>query len=147
MISLTNQSITVHSLNEVGSSLTGGISIFLGTTRAERRSDGTNLLALDYDAYHEMAIEQMNKLASEASSRWPIESMTLMHRIGRVEVGQASVLICVACPHRNQSFEACRFLIDELKKSVAIWKKEVWADGTTSWKEGSLPEGAAEPRR
>lgn len=137
-ISLTEQSISLARLDDIIAPNTGGISIFLGTTRAERRSDGIELVALDYDAYHEMAIEQMNKLASEAKRRWPIEALTLLHRLGRVEVGQASVLICVACPHRSQSFEACRFLIDELKKSVAIWKKEVWGDGTGSWKEGSV---------
>ena len=134
-ILLTDQSITLESVSKYSSNNAGGVSIFLGTTRAEKRDDGIELAALDYDAYHEMAIEQMNKLASDALKRWPIESLTLLHRVGRVEVGQASVLICVACPHRNQSFEACRFLIDELKKSVAIWKKEVWGDGTTWWKD------------
>ncbi|HQY88503.1 MAG TPA: molybdenum cofactor biosynthesis protein MoaE [Tepidisphaeraceae bacterium] len=131
---MTDQPITLG-VSDFNSPNAGGVSIFLGTTRAEKRADGIELLALDYDAYPEMAIEQMRKLASQARARWPIEALTLLHRIGKVHVGEPSVLICVACPHRSQSFDACRFLIDELKKSVTIWKKEVWADGVTTWKD------------
>lgn len=115
----------------------GGIDVFLGVTRSEKRADGVELLALDYEAYHEMAIEQMNKLLDQAKGKWPICRAAILHRVGRVAIGQPSVVIVVSCPHRGQAFEACRFLIDELKKSVTIWKKEVWSDESTSWSERS----------
>lgn len=115
----------------------GGIDVFLGVTRAEKRADGVDLVALDYEAYREMAVEQMGKLVEAAKQKWPICRAALLHRVGRVEIGKASVVIAVSCPHRGQAFEACRFLIDELKKSVTIWKKEVWADESASWSQRS----------
>jgi len=106
----------------------GGIATFLGTTRADQ-----NMAALDYEAYTEMAMQQLRSLAGQARGRWPIIKIALLHRTGRVEVAQPSVIIAVSTPHRADAFEACRFLIDSLKKDVAIWKKEVWADGTGTW--------------
>lgn len=111
----------------------GGIDIFLGTTRAEKSPDGSDLIALDYEAYEQMALEQMQKLAAKAREKWPIIKLALLHRTGRVELGQPSVVIAVSTPHRAQAFEACRFLIDELKRDIAIWKKEVWSDGSGTW--------------
>lgn len=112
----------------------GGVDVFLGTTRGEvRAADRVELVALHYEAYAEMAEAQLRELVALARSRWPIVRCVLLHRVGRVPLAEASVLIAVSCPHRVAAFEACRFLIDELKKSVTIWKKEVWADGTTSW--------------
>ncbi len=111
----------------------GAVATFLGTTRAETSGDKRSLLALDYEAYAEMAEEQMRDLAGQARGRWPILRLALIHRIGRVEIGQPSVLVTVCTPHRAEAFEACRFLIDELKKSAAIWKKEVWSDGSHAW--------------
>lgn len=112
----------------------GGVDVFLGTTRGEvRASDRVELVALDYEAYEEMAVAQLRELVTAARARWPIVRCVILHRTGRVGLAEASVLIAVACPHRVAAFEACRFLIDELKKSVAIWKKEVWADGSVSW--------------
>lgn len=111
----------------------GGIDVFLGTTRSETRGDGVELVALDYDAYEEMAVAQMRELVGRARERFPIVGVAILHRTGLVKLGEASVVIAVSCPHRGDAFDACRFLIDELKKSVTIWKKEVWADGSTSW--------------
>ncbi len=111
----------------------GGIVVFLGTTRAEKNADGRELIALDYEAYPEMALAQMRKLADLAYEKWPVGELALLHRVGRVRVKEPSVIIAVATPHRADAFEACRWMIDELKKSVAIWKKEVWADGSRSW--------------
>ena len=115
----------------------GGVNVFLGTTRAETRNDGVTLVALEYEAYADMALEQMHKLVGAAKAQWPIRRVAVLHRVGRVAVGEASVVIAVSCPHRGQAFQACRFLIDELKKSVTIWKREVWADESTSWVEGA----------
>jgi molybdopterin synthase catalytic subunit len=111
----------------------GGIAVFLGTTRAQKSADGRDLMALDYEAYGQMALEQMRHLASEARQRWPIVKLALLHRTGRVPLAQPSVIIAVSTPHRSEAFEACRWLIDSLKKDVAIWKKEIWADGTGTW--------------
>ena len=111
----------------------GGIAVFLGTTRAEKSPDGRDLVALDYEAYPEMAQAQLQKLAAEARRRWPIARLAIAHHVGRVEIGRPSVVIAVSSPHRAEAFEACRWLIDTLKKDVAIWKKEVWADGSGTW--------------
>jgi molybdopterin synthase catalytic subunit len=111
----------------------GGIDVFLGTTRAEKASDGRELIALDYEAYEEMAMNQLHELARRARKKWPIIKLAMLHRVGRVELGEPSVIIAVSTPHRADAFEACRFLIDQLKVDVAIWKKEVWQDGSASW--------------
>lgn len=111
----------------------GGICAFAGTTRAETNPAGQPLVALDYEAYTEMADKQLRDLAARARQRWPIVKLVLLHRLGRVPITEASVLIAVSTPHRAESFEACRFLIDELKKDVAIWKKEVWQGGDATW--------------
>ncbi len=112
----------------------GGVAVFLGTTRAEKRADGVELAALDYEAYGEMALKQLDGLAARARERWPeLLSVAIMHRTGRVELAEPSVIIAVATPHRAEAFEACQWLIDTLKAEVAIWKKEVWADGEGTW--------------
>jgi molybdopterin synthase catalytic subunit len=111
----------------------GGIDIFLGTTRAERSAEGRELIALDYEAYSEMAKARLALLAERARQRWPIIKLVILHRVGRVAVAEPSVVIAVSCPHRAQAFEACHWLIDQLKIDVPIWKKEIWADGSGTW--------------
>ena len=111
----------------------GGVDVFLGTTRMETNRQGRKLVALDYEAYEEMALAQMHRLAARAREQWPIVKLALLHRVGRVALAEPSVVIAVSTPHRADAFAACRWLIDELKKDVAIWKKEVWADGSGSW--------------
>jgi molybdopterin synthase catalytic subunit len=76
-------------------------------------------------------------LAAQARGRWPIRKLALLHRVGRVAVGEPSVLIAVSAPHRGEAFDATRWLIDNLKSAAAIWKKEVWSDGSTTWVEGT----------
>ena len=120
-------------VSAVSDDAAGAIGIFLGTTRAETDGSGHKLIALDYEAYHDMAQRQIRALADEARKRWPISRMAVLHRVGRVDVGQPSVLIAVSTPHRAESFEACRFLIDRLKMEATIWKKEIWEDGSSSW--------------
>ena len=111
----------------------GGIVAFLGTTRSETSAKGQTLLALDYEAYPEMAVAQITDLARQARERWPVIKLALLHRTGRVALGEPSVLIAVSTPHRVEAFDACRWLIDTLKAEVAIWKKEVWGDGSGTW--------------
>jgi len=117
----------------------GGVCVFLGTTRSETNSAGQPLAALMYEAYEALALKQFQNLVTEAESKFPIRTCILLHRTGRVDVGQPSVLIAVATPHRAESFEACRWLIDNLKSIASIWKKELWNDGQTSWVAGTTP--------
>jgi molybdopterin synthase catalytic subunit len=89
--------------------------------------------ALEYEAYPEMAGKKLAELEAEARRRWPILDVALVHRVGHLDLGEVSVVVAVSCPHRQQAFEACRWLIDTLKEVVPIWKKEVWADGREEW--------------
>jgi len=114
----------------------GGVAVFIGTTRAEATPDSKRqLIALDYQAYTEMADRQLRDIAKQAREQWPIVRLVIAHRIGRVPLSHPSVIIAVSTPHRSDAFAACRWIIDTLKSSAAIWKKEVWSDGTTTWVE------------
>ena len=108
---------------------------------------GRKTLYLDYEAYREMALEQMRRLAGEAVKRFGVRDVAMVHRLGRLMVGETSVLIVVASAHRGAAFDACRWLIDTLKKTVPIWKKETFVDGAV-WADGEpFPdELAVEPR-
>jgi molybdopterin synthase catalytic subunit len=130
---LPNPLPTQQAIQFVTDSRAGGIDIFLGTTRAERNADNRELIALDYEAYKEMATEKLRHLTKQAAERWPIVKVAILHRVGRVALGEPSVVIAVSTPHRADAFDACRFLIDELKKDGPIWKKEIWSDGGESW--------------
>jgi molybdopterin synthase catalytic subunit len=88
---------------------------------------------LEYEAYPEMALKKLAELEDHARARWPILDVALVHRVGRLDLGEISVVVAVSCPHRNEAFEACRWLIDTLKELVPIWKRESWADGTEEW--------------
>ena len=102
---------------------------------------GRETLYLIYEAYEEMALKEMKKLAEIARERFEISNVGMVHRTGRLEIGETSVVISVAAPHRRAAFEACEWLITELKRTVPIWKKEVYADGE-EWIEGdqSVPD-------
>ena len=115
----------------------GGIDVFLGVTRPEKKSEQETLTALNYEAYEDMALEKMKAIAREAGEKWLIVRLAMFHRLGRVMVGEPSVVIAVATPHRGEAFEACRWLIDTLKAQVPIWKKEEWSDGGETWVEGT----------
>jgi molybdopterin synthase catalytic subunit len=133
-VDLLPSPLDVASVTEfVTSPKAGGIDIFLGTTRAETTADGRELLALDYEAYESMARRQLQDLTDAARQQWPVIRVAILHRLGRVPIGHASVVIAVSTPHRAESFAACRWIIDQLKKEVTIWKQEVWSDGKTSW--------------
>ena len=116
----------------------GAVCVFDGIVRDNTR--GRQTLYLDYEAYREMALEQMRGLAAEAVTKFGVRDVTLVHRLGRLMVGETSVLIVVASAHRGAAFEACRWLIDTLKKTVPIWKKEQFVDGA-AWADGEpFPE-------
>ena len=116
-----------------GDSGLGGIVTFIGATRCEHDPEHGKLLQLWYESYREMAESQLRKLADQASRQWRAGRVVVLHRLGPVGVGEASVVIAVGCPHRAEAFEACQWLIDTLKQDVPIWKKDVFADGFTRW--------------
>jgi molybdopterin synthase catalytic subunit len=119
----------------------GAVVVFDGIVRNESR--GRRTLHLDYEAYEEMAVRQMRELANQARSRFGVRQVTIVHRLGRLEIGETSILIVVASAHRSAAFEACRWLIDSIKKTVPIWKKETFVDGAV-WAPGDpFPEGLA----
>ena len=111
----------------------GAVCVFDGIVRDNTR--GRKTLHLDYESYREMALEQMQRLAGEAVAKFGVRDVALVHRLGRLTVGETSVLIAVASAHRAAAFDACRWLIDTLKKTVPIWKKETFADGAV-WADG-----------
>jgi len=111
----------------------GGIVVFEGVVRNHAR--GKQIRYLEYEAYEEMAREQILAIIDEARQRWGVEHIAVAHRFGRLEIGEASVIIVVASPHRAEAFDACRYIIDTLKAKVPIWKKEVATDGE-EWVEG-----------
>lgn len=111
----------------------GGLVTFLGAVRDRAR--GRDIRHLEYEAYPEMAEAEMRKLAQEAASRFEITAVALVHRTGRLEIGEASVAVAVAAPHRGAACDACRFVIDALKRTVPIWKKEFFEGGQV-WIEG-----------
>ena len=132
MIQLTHDEIDYTALTEsVRSNQAGAVVLFLGTVR--ETTNGRQTTALDYDAYPEMAEAKICELINEAREKWPLEQVGIIHRLGHLQLGDISVAVAVSCPHRQQAFEAGRFLIDELKVRVPIWKKENWADGSTEW--------------
>lgn len=117
----------------------GAVCVFDGIVRDNTR--GRKTLHLDYEAYREMALQQMRALAEEAVAKFGVRDVALVHRLGRLVVGETSVLIVVASAHRGAAFEACRWLIDTLKRTVPIWKKEQFVDGAV-WADGEpFPEG------
>jgi molybdopterin synthase catalytic subunit len=119
----------------------GAVCVFDGIVRDNTR--GRQTLYLDYEAYREMALEQMRRLAAEAAEKFGVREVAVVHRLGRLMVGETSVLIVVASAHRGAAFDACRWLIDTLKKTVPIWKKETFADGVV-WADGEpFPEEIA----
>jgi len=111
----------------------GAVTIFDGIVRDNSR--GRRTLFLDYEAYEEMAGRELERLADEALARFAVRDVAIVHRLGRLEIGETSVLIAVASAHRGPAFDACRWIIDTLKKTVPIWKKEHFADGAV-WADG-----------
>ncbi len=132
MILLTRDPIDHHTLTEsVRLPHCGGVVLFLGTVRDLTGEQVT--VALDYEAYPEMAQKKLAQIEEETRARWPVGDMSLVHRLGHLEVGDVSVAVAVSCPHRAEAFEACRYAIDRLKEIVPLWKKENWADGRSEW--------------
>ncbi len=132
MVAFTPSAIALEKvLAEVVHPAAGGIDIFVGTTR--NTSHGRPVTLLEYEAYEPMATQVMENLEQDARKRWPLQKVVLIHRLGRIPVGEASVVIGVSSAHRKEAFEACRFLIDTLKRDAPIWKREHFEDGAIEW--------------
>jgi molybdopterin synthase catalytic subunit len=132
MIRLTREPIDYNALTEaVRSPHCGAVALFLGTVRDLTGEQVTT--HLDYEAYPPMAEKELARIEAEARRRWPVGEIALVHRLGRLDVGEISVAVAVSCPHRADAFAACRYAIDALKESVPIWKKENAPDGQGDW--------------
>ena len=110
----------------------GAIVLMSGMVR--NQTDGQPVVALEYQAYEPMAIEVFKQIAAEIRQTWAeVTHVVIHHRVGKLQVGEVSVLVAIGCPHRTEAFAACKHAIDTLKHNAPIWKKEWWADGSTSW--------------
>ena len=132
MFKITEEKLDVDALcKKVSSPAAGAISTFIGTTRNYTGTNKVNYLV--YEAYQGMAISMMKKVAEEAREKFDIEKIAIHHRIGKVEIEEASVVIAVSSGHRKPAIQACHFAIDRLKEIVPIWKKEFMVDGKEEW--------------
>ena len=145
VVALTRETIDrdalVRQLQQPGD---GAVVVFDGVVRDNTR--GRRTLFLDYEAYEDMAVAQMDKLAREAAGRFPIDRIGVVHRLGRLEIGESSIVIVVTSAHRAAAFEASRWLIDTLKRTVPVWKKEHFADGAV-WTDGEPFPAELQPDR
>ncbi len=105
----------------------GGIDVFMGTVRDVTK--GKKVVRLEFEAYEQMALSEMRKIAEDIIAQWPVHKIVIHHRTGVLQIGDIAVIIAVSAAHRAAAFEACRFAIDTLKQTVPIWKKEVFEDG------------------
>lgn len=131
---ITTSPLDIASISSsVTAPCTGATSLFVGTTRDNFQ--GKKVVRLEYEAYEPMAKKEMSKLCSELRSKWSLHNIAIHHRLGLVEVTEASVVIAVSSPHRKASLEAVQFAIDKLKETVPIWKKEIYEEGGEEWKQ------------
>lgn len=135
-VELTREPIDPRALAErVADGATGATAIFLGTVRESHH--GRGVLRLDYEAYAEMALREMRKIAEELREKFPVRRAAIIHRLGTLEIGEVSIGIALSLPHRADSFAALKHAIDTFKERVPIWKREHFADGESEWVEGS----------
>ena len=132
MVRLTREPIDLLALQAVAPR-DGALCLFTGVARNE--SAGRRVTHLEYEAYEEMAKDVLAEIEDDARRRWPVTDVRIVHRLGRLEIGEASVAVAVASPHRAEAFAACRFAIDTLKDKAPIWKKEFFEGGAV-WVEG-----------
>ena len=128
MIKITEKPIDVQKVIEAASALgAGGLNVFIGTVRNTTKNKSVRWL--EYECYEAMAVVEIKKIVDETSSRWNLLGHAISHRVGTLKPGEIAVVVAVSTPHRKESFEACQFIVDELKAKAPIWKKEVFEDG------------------
>lgn len=141
MFEIVEEPITVEQIiNAVEDPGAGAIVTFLGVVRDNNL--GRKVHYLEYEAYPEMAIPAMQRIAEEICQKWDVIHVAMIHRVGRLEIGEASVGIAVSAAHRAEAFAACQYAIDQLKETVPVWKKEVW-EGGEYWIEGTATDSKA----
>ncbi len=132
MIQIVEEKIDSQNvLDSVSHESCGANVLFVGTTR--KMTGLRETTELNYECYQAMALKTMQELHDEVLEKWPVKLVSIIHRVGKVDVGEASIAVAVSGPHRIETFEAASWLIDTLKKRVPIWKKEAWADGGQEW--------------
>ncbi len=132
MVEITDQPIQSEpALQRLTSTAAGAVVLFLGVTREFTQQRQTEWL--EYECYREMAEQKLAEFEATARQRWPLVDCLLQHRVGRVALGEASVLVAVSTAHRQPAFEAAQWLMDAIKTEAPIWKQEHWADGTSQW--------------
>ncbi len=128
MIELDENPLDVKkAIDYVSDESVGGIDVFIGTVRDTTK--GKKVIALEFETYKKMAISEFNKIVVQANKNWPIHKIAILHAVGKKQIGELAVVIAVSAAHRDAAFMACRYIIDTLKKTVPIWKKEVFEDG------------------
>ena len=128
MIRITNDPLDAAlAVSQVESPAAGAVAVFVGVTR--NNTAGREVLFLEYEAYRPMADDQLRRVADEMSERWELQGVAIHHRLGRLEIGEASLVVAAASAHRQAAFEACHFSIDRIKQIVPIWKKEFFVGG------------------
>jgi molybdopterin synthase catalytic subunit len=139
MPNLTSEPINLEALiSAVSGPTRGGVASFLGTVRDHHA--GRDVIELAYEAYGPMAEVECDRIVAEAESRWPVR-VAVRHRVGRLVIGDVAVAIAAAGAHRAEAFEACRYVIEELKRRVPIWKRERYGDGSEAWVDPTAPGG------
>jgi len=136
---VSDDPIRVEELLRAGSSADGAVTVFVG--RVRDHSHGRRVIRLHYEAYGEMAERELATILDETASRWTFSHLEAVHRTGTLELGELSVAIVVAAPHRSTAYEASRHVIEEIKRRLPIWKREEYADGEVEWA-GSAPSEA-----
>jgi molybdopterin synthase catalytic subunit len=135
---ITREPLSLEALvAAVRADVCGAVVTFVGVVR-ELSDDDRAVDGLSYEAYPAMALPEMRAIGDEAQLRWPGARVAIAHRVGALRIGEASVAIAVAAPHRAAAFDACEYAIDELKRRVPIWKKEHYVDGDARWRENAL---------
>jgi molybdopterin synthase catalytic subunit len=119
--------LTASCINFAADENTGAINVFIGTVR--NNTKGKRVLRLEYEAYVPLAILEIQKILQRAKEKFKVEKIAVHHRIGTLEIGEAAIIIAVSAPHREAGFDACEFIIDTVKETVPIWKKEIFEDG------------------
>ena len=134
-------------VERVGAPRDGAVALFLGTVR--NRNEGRPVAGMEYEGYGDMAREQLARIVAEAAARARSDRIAAVHRLGELAIGEVSVAIAVSTPHRAEAFDAARYVIEEIKKRLPVWKRERYLDGEAEWLDGEVPVavGAAAGRR
>ena len=133
-----------HVLTLIGADQDGASVLFLGVVRDH--NDGRSVDGVRYDAYEDMAAQVLSEIVDEAARAAGTDRIAAVHRVGELKVGEVSVAIAVSSPHRAEAYDASRYVIEEIKKRLPVWKRERYGDGAAEWVEGRVPEAASAPR-